>query len=267
MTKNDLRQIIQTRELTIREVFSGTMVLLEQNIRHYFLLAILIFLPSNLVTEIYTSQLPETLTMAEYTRFYGVQLLLNLYGMIALCVTAIMAQNQLQRDEEEPFGISFYRGIRCWPRFIITALLFAVVLFAIFACLTYVALLLPILMVPAVTFVVIIIMIATVYLYNICITATLRRYTLARNIHYVRSVMKDHVGKSIGIILLLSLVSVLITLPVVSLVDLLMTMVGIPVLGIVVNTLVGSVVSIVNIFTNLGAVLYFINLELMKQKK
>ncbi len=123
------------------------------------------------------------------------------------------------------------------------------------------------LMLPAMAFVMIAVMIGVVFIYNTCIASSLRGYMMMPCFNYVRSIIEGHLGKSLGVILLLTLISGLAAVPVVYCVSRVMVLVGNPVWTIVINTLVNTLVGVVNIYTNIGAALYFINLEMLKYRE
>lgn len=264
MTLSELRETIQTRELKGGEVISGAWTVMEKRFGMYFLLALLVFLPSSLITEIVYNQLPAEPGLQDTMWVYIVQVVLNLYTMISLGVTAIMVENQLKTDEVDSFGSCFYTGIRRWPRFLVTMIAVGLILGASLTGLMMIGMMMPILMVPALAFIVIVTVMGVVLIYDTCTACALRRYMLMPCVNYVRSILKDHVGKSVGVILLLTLISSLIAIPIVSTVSRVTMVVNNPNVTIAVNTIVNTVVSVVNIFSNIGVVLFFMNLEFLK---
>lgn len=267
MTLQEIRENIQKRELKVDEVLSASWTLMAHRFGQYFLLSVLVFMPVSLVMELFYSTIPveaDQVTMDQMTRMLILQLVLNLFSMISLCVTAHMVQSQLQKDEAEPFGGSFYRGIAQWPRFLATVVLVGLILGAALCSLMMIGMIMPLLLIPAMALVLIVIVLGIVLIYDVCIAASLRRYMLLPCFNYVRSIVQEHIGKSIGIILLLTVISTFAAYPVVATVNRFLLIMHNPVLTIIVNTVINTVVGIVNIYTNIGAVVYFMNLEMLK---
>ena len=82
-----------------------------------------------------------------------------------------------------------------------------------------------------------------------------------KNIRQVTFVLKNHLGRSLGLMLLITLVSLAITFPVLNMSQTIAVATGSPVLGIILNVIVETVLSIFNIYMNIAMVLRFMNLE------
>ncbi|MCR5005709.1 MAG: hypothetical protein K6A77_07365 [Clostridiales bacterium] len=262
MDKQWVRQNLAQREVRFRDIFVWSFELLRERIGQYIFLTIAVFLPSNLLVSLLLQKLPDAVTLNQYVQVSALQLLANLFAMIACSVCVIMVDDQLSEEKEEkPFGLSFYEGIRTWPMFLLTTVMLMAALFGIVLVIMMLSSFLPILMLPAMIAVVILALLLVVFMYGANVTAARHSIMLRRNLEMVLLSLKDHLGKTVGLLLLVTLIGLGLSAPLMTLFDMLIggRLTGIPLL--VIETALQTVLSIVNIYADIAVCLRFLNLE------
>ncbi len=262
MEKQWVRDSLTQREVRFREIFVWSFELMRERIAQYIFLTIIVFLPSNLLVSMLLQKLPEAVDMRQYLQVSALQLLANLFAMIACSVCVIMVDDQLSdENEEKPFGLSFYEGIRTWPMFLLTTAMLMVMLFGIILVITMVSSFLPILMLPAMIAIVVFALLLVVFMYGANVTAARHSIMLRKNLERVLLSLKNHMGKTVGLLLLVSLIGLGLSFPLMTLFETLIgdRLSGVPLL--IIETALQTVLSIVNIYADIAVCLRFFNLE------
>ena len=265
MNKPMVRESLGQREILFREIFVWSWELLRERLPQYIILTIIVFLPSNLLISMLLAQIPDTIDMIQYLKVSGMQLLANLFAMIACSVCVIIVDDQLSEgSEQKPFGVVFYEGISTWPMFFLTTLLLMAALFGVLLVITLVSSFLAFLMLPAMVAIIIAALLLVVFMYGSNVMAARHRIMLKRNIDLVAASLKNHMGKTIGLMLLVSIIGIGLSAPLMTLFETLIgdTLTGIPL--IIVETLLQTALSIINIYADIAVCLRFMNLELIR---
>ena len=263
MNKQEVRESLSRREVHLREIFIWSLELLRERLGQYILLTIIIFLPTNLLLSFLLEQLPETVDTTQYLRVSGMQLLTNLFSMIACSVCVIMVGDQLKEEsgEKKSFGVIFYEGIRTWPLFFLTTVMLMAALVGVLLVLTILSSFIPVLLVPAMAAIIILAFLLVVFMYGSNVIAARHRVMLRRNLEMLLEALKNHMGRTIGLILLVSLIGLGLSMPLLNLFE---VAVGNRLSGIglvIAETLIQTVLSIVNIYADIAVCLRFVNLE------
>ena len=263
MNKQEVRESLSRREVHLREIFIWSLELLRERLGQYILLTIIIFLPTNLLLSFLLEQLPETVDATQYLRVSGMQLLTNLFSMIACSVCVIMVGDQLKEEsgEKKSFGVIFYEGIRTWPLFFLTTVMLMAALVGVLLVLTILSSFIPVLLVPAMAAIIILAFLLVVFMYGSNVIAARHRVMLRRNLEMLLEALKNHMGRTIGLILLVSLIGLGLSMPLLNMFEIL---VGNRLSGIglvIAETLIQTVLSIVNIYADIAVCLRFVNLE------
>lgn len=263
MNKQEVRESLSRREVHLREIFIWSLELLRERLGQYILLTIIIFLPTNLLLSFLLEQLPETVDATQYLRVSGMQLLTNLFSMIACSVCVIMVGDQLKEesDEKKSFGVIFYEGIRTWPLFFLTTVMLMAALVGVLLVLTILSSFIPVLLVPAMAAIIILAFLLVVFMYGSNVIAARHRVMLRRNLEMLLEALKNHMGRTIGLILLVSLIGLGLSMPLLNMFEIL---IGNRLSGIglvIAETLIQTVLSIVNIYADIAVCLRFVNLE------
>ena len=263
MNKQEVRESLSRREVHLREIFVWSLELLRERLGQYILLTIIIFLPTNLLLSFLLEQLPETVDATQYLRVSGMQLLTNLFSMIACSVCVIMVGDQLKEEsgEKKSFGVIFYEGIRTWPLFFLTTVMLMAALVGVLLVLTILSSFIPVLLVPAMAAIIILAFLLVVFMYGSNVIAARHRVMLRRNLEMLLEALKNHMGRTIGLILLVSLIGLGLSMPLLNMFEIL---IGNRLSGIglvIAETLIQTVLSIVNIYADIAVCLRFVNLE------
>lgn len=263
MNKQEVRESLSRREVHLREIFVWSLELLRERLGQYILLTIIIFLPTNLLLSFLLEQLPETVDATQYLRVSGMQLLTNLFSMIACSVCVIMVGDQLKEEsgEKRSFGVIFYEGIRTWPLFFLTTVMLMAALVGVLLVLTILSSFIPVLLVPAMAAIIILAFLLVVFMYGSNVIAARHRVMLRRNLEMLLEALKNHMGRTIGLILLVSLIGLGLSIPLLNMFEIL---IGNRLSGIglvIAETLIQTVLSIVNIYADIAVCLRFVNLE------
>ncbi len=263
MNKQEVRESLSRREVHLREIFIWSLELLRERLGQYILLTIIIFLPTNLLLSFLLEQLPETVDATQYLRVSGMQLLTNLFSMIACSVCVIMVGDQLKEEsgEKKSFGVIFYEGIRTWPLFFLTTVMLMAALVGVLLVLTILSSFIPVLLVPAMAAIIILAFLLVVFMYGSNVIAARHRVMLRRNLEMLLETLKNHMGRTIGLILLVSLIGLGLSMPLLNVFEIL---IGNRLSGIglvIAETLIQTVLSIVNIYADIAVCLRFVNLE------
>ncbi len=263
MNKQEVRESLSRREVHLREIFIWSLELLRERLGQYILLTIIIFLPTNLLLSFLLEQLPETVDTTQYLRVSGMQLLTNLFSMIACSVCVIMVGDQLKEEsgEKKSFGVIFYEGIRTWPLFFLTTVMLMAALVGVLLVLTILSSFIPVLLVPAMAAIIILAFLLVVFMYGSNVIAARHRVMLRRNLEMLLEALKNHMGRTIGLILLVSLIGLGLSMPLLNMFEIL---IGNRLSGIglvIAETLIQTVLSIVNIYADIAVCLRFVNLE------
>ena len=263
MNKQEVRESLSRREVHLREIFIWSLELLRERLGQYILLTIIIFLPTNLLLSFLLEQLPETVDATQYLRVSGMQLLTNLFSMIACSVCVIMVGDQLKEEsgEKKSFGVIFYEGIRTWPLFFLTTVMLMAALVGVLLVLTILSSFIPALLVPAMAAIIILAFLLVVFMYGSNVIAARHRVMLRRNLEMLLEALKNHMGRTIGLILLVSLIGLGLSMPLLNMFEIL---IGNRLSGIglvIAETLIQTVLSIVNIYADIAVCLRFVNLE------
>ena len=263
MNKQEVRESLSRREVHLREIFIWSLELLRERLGQYILLTIIIFLPTNLLLSFLLEQLPETVDATQYLRVSGMQLLTNLFSMIACSVCVIMVGDQLKEEngEKKSFGVIFYEGIRTWPLFFLTTVMLMAALVGVLLVLTILSSFIPVLLVPAMAAIIILAFLLVVFMYGSNVIAARHRVMLRRNLEMLLEALKNHMGRTIGLILLVSLIGLGLSMPLLNMFEIL---IGNRLSGIglvIAETLIQTVLSIVNIYADIAVCLRFVNLE------
>lgn len=263
MNKQEVRESLSRREVHLREIFVWSLELLRERLGQYILLTIIIFLPTNLLLSFLLEQLPETVDATQYLRVSGMQLLTNLFSMIACSVCVIMVGDQLKEEsgEKKSFGVIFYEGIRTWPLFFLTTVMLMAALVGVLLVLTILSSFIPVLLVPAMAAIIILAFLLVVFIYGSNVIAARHRVMLRRNLEMLLEALKNHMGRTIGLILLVSLIGLGLSMPLLNVFEIL---IGNRLSGIglvIAETLIQTVLSIVNIYADIAVCLRFVNLE------
>lgn len=263
MNKQEVRESLSRREVHLREIFIWSLELLRERLGQYILLTIIIFLPTNLLLSFLLEQLPETVDATQYLRVSGMQLLTNLFSMIACSVCVIMVGDQLKEEsgEKKSFGVIFYEGIRTWPLFFLTTVMLMAALVGVLLVLTILSSFIPVLLVPAMAAIIILTFLLVVFMYGSNVIAARHRVMLRRNLEMLLEALKNHMGRTIGLILLVSLIGLGLSMPLLNMFEIL---IGNRLSGIglvIAETLIQTALSIVNIYADIAVCLRFVNLE------
>lgn len=263
MNKQEVRESLSRREVHLREIFIWSLELLRERLGQYILLTIIIFLPTNLLLSFLLEQLPETVDATQYLRVSGMQLLTNLFSMIACSVCVIMVGDQLKEEsgEKKSFGVIFYEGIRTWPLFFLTTVMLMAALVGVLLFLTILSSFIPVLLVPAMAAIIILAFLLVVFMYGSNVIAARHRVMLRRNLEMLLEALKNHMGRTIGLILLVSLIGLGLSMPLLNVFEIL---IGNRLSGIglvIAETLIQTALSIVNIYADIAVCLRFVNLE------
>ncbi len=263
MNKQEVRESLSRREVHLREIFIWSLELLRERLGQYILLTIIIFLPTNLLLSFLLEQLPETVDATQYLRVSGMQLLTNLFSMIACSVCVIMVGDQLKEEsgEKKSFGVIFYEGIRTWPLFFLTTVMLMAALVGVLLVLTILSSFIPVLLVPAMAAIIILAFLLVVFMYGSNVIAARHRVMMRRNLEMLLEALKNHMGRTIGLILLVSLIGLGLSMPLLNMFEIL---IGNRLSGIglvIAETLIQTVLSIVNIYADIAVCLRFVNLE------
>ena len=261
MNDQQLKTQLESRELMLREIFPESFRLLTGRLSFYILLTMIIYIPANILVELLVTELPEEMALDQYTRILVIQAAVSIYSMIGVSVTTILVRDQLNEKEDLRFLPCFSEGIRTWPYFLITMIVFMGVVILGLSVIVLVSSAIPLLFVPAITLMLVVSVLAVLALYGSCIMAALHRTMLKKNLDQVNSVLKNHIGKSLGLMLLLTIVSMAVALPVMNLSSSIALLTGSRITGIILNVIVETVLSILNVYMNIAMVLRFMNLE------
>ena len=120
---------------------------------------------------------------------------------------------------------------------------------------------LPILMLPAMIAIVVFALLLVVFMYGANVTAARHSIMLRKNLERVLLSLKNHMGKTVGLLLLVSLIGLGLSFPLMTLFETLIgdRLSGVPLL--IIETALQTVLSIVNIYADIAVCLRFFNLE------
>ncbi len=262
MNDKQLKIQLASRELGLGDIFQESYRMLASRLSWFILLTLIIYIPANVLTELLLYGMPQEIGIDEYSRVVIVQGAVSVYSMIGVSVTAIIVRDHLEETEQERgFWACFSEGIRTWPYFLVTLLMFMAVVVGAMVVIMLIAGMIPLLLVLGITVMIIGSVLAVLYVYGTCIMAALHRSVFMKNIRQVTFVLKNHLGRSLGLMILITLVSLAVTFPVLNMSQTIAMATGSPVLGIILNVIVETVLSIFNIYMNIAMVLRFMNLE------
>ena len=266
-----LRSRMESRYLTAGEDFREAWQILKKRISYYGFLMLLVYLPIQAVLQYQTAQLDLSveateLLLSQLGRLGIVEVVITLLEQVAILVVAVIVAYEIDPDQSDvPFSTIFYRGVRMWPRAILTLVL------VIFGAVCAMSAAVTLLLVPLIGLVavagVMLLAILLVLLQSCTGTAAALRGRMGfDNIRYVFFVLQGRMWRTMGTFAMITLLSTVLQLLISFALDALFAGISQPVVSMVISILISTGLSIITLYGyTVGAVL-FVGAEIRKEK-
>jgi len=284
MDRKTLIETMGQRPLRAGEVLSSGYALLSNRFGSYLLLSFLVYLPANLITEYFAQKVDLTalleaqeastlaLTeqyqalMGQYMHLMAAQAVTMFLTLVAAMVSAVIVKNQLFDEENRSFGKNFYLGVRMWPRGALTLIL--VMMELVIACIGCAMLMI----VPLIGMVSIVLLMAIVFIFQMNFSlssaaAALRGRFGFDNLRYIRFLNSGIYGHTLGIYVLVTILSNGILMAVSLLTGNLMTFSDNLWVMLAVSVLISTILSILEVYGFVCGAIVFLNLEELHRPK
>lgn len=275
MNRDELREAMQNRSLTLGEILKHAFGLLTDRFGSFFLLTLLIYVPISFILQMKMQQVDLTVEDIELlaSQLMGVglvQLILSLLEIVAILVSAVLMHNLIYGESRMPFGTAFYRGIRMWPRAVLTV---ALLMMGALICSMSLSMMLymPGLMLLAMPLLLMMAVFYSMMQSFTCTVSALRGRIGMDNIRYVLFILKGTMGRALGfftvILLLSSGVSLVFNYMLENMVYYIAQLQQLPWLPIVINVVFSTLISVLSIYGFIAGSLLFLNLEEKRRKE
>lgn len=271
--RRHLRARLAQPDFTAGEAMKGGFQLFKSRFKDFFLLTLLVYLPIQLAIQYRSGTLDlmtEDLSVLAYQllQILILQIILSFLELVALLVASVFSEHYIsppaEGEEAEkpfPFSTAFYRGIRMWPRalvtygFVVLGLVMIVVLISVFANL-FLLILLPVILLIVVWF--------TMYKSFACTSAALRARFGFDALRYCSYINSGYLIKSLALFGLVALITEISSLFLSLFLDLILSLFSLGWLSFGLRVVFLTLFSIVNIYGYICGALWFMHLEHMK---
>lgn len=267
-----LAERMRSDYFTVVENFKEAWTLMKSRFSYYVFLALLVYLPIQIVLQYQVSLLDLTveapeLLMAQMAKLGIVQLVMTLLEEVAILVIAVICALWIDETqmENKTFSAIFYRGIRMWPRAIVTLILVALgAVVSISAMSIFVIMpLLGLLVIPGVLLVAILLV-----MLQSCTgtTAALRARMGFDNIRYVFFVLKGRMWQTLGIFALITVLTGVLQMGLSLALSNIFYFITQPVVSMALQVVISTMTSIITMYGYTVGALVFMGAEYRKEK-
>lgn len=269
---DSLAERMRNGYLSIGEDFREAWKILRTHTSKYFFLMLLVYLPIQVVIQYQTSQMDLTveapeLILAQMTRLGIIELVMTLLEQVAVLVVAVLVAICIDETqmENKSFSAVFYRGVRMWPRAVLTLGMVALgAICAITALSVLMAIpLLGLLVIPGILLLAILLI-----LLQSCTgtTAALRARMGFDNIRYVFFVLQGRMWRTMGAFALISLLTGVIQVGISFALSGIFSAITQPVISMALQVIISTLTSIISLYGYTVGALLFIGAEYRKEK-
>ena len=281
MDRKTLTETMGMRFLRPGEVLSSGYALLSNRFGSYLLLSFLVYLPVNLINQYFAMQVDLTpllenqtdyqvlmsdyqTLMSQYAHLIVAQAVTMYLTLVAALVCAVIVKNQLFDEENRSFGRNFYMGVRMWPRGALTLILIMIEL--IIGIIGSAMLMI----IPLIGLISIALLLAIVFIFqmnfSLCSAAAATRGMFGfNNLRFVRILNMRYYGQTLGMFVIITLISNGISLVVSLLTGNLLTFSSNQWVMLGMSTLVSTILSILEIYGFVCGAIVYLNLEELKR--
>ena len=267
-----LAERMRSDYFTVAENFKEAWTLMKSRFSYYVFLALLVYLPIQIVLQYQVSLLDLTveapeLLMAQMSKLGIVQLVMTLLEEVAILVIAVICALWIDETQMETktFSAIFYRGIHMWPRAIVTLILVALgAVVSISAMSIFVIIpLLGLLVIPGVLLVAILLV-----MLQSCTgtTAALRARMGFDNIRYVFFVLKGRMWQTLGIFALITVLTGVLQMGLSLALSNIFDFITQPVVSMALQVVISTMTSIITMYGYTVGALVFMGAEYRKEK-
>jgi len=272
-TETELFRRLSAGNLGLGELFEESFQILKRNLKSYLMLLLMVHLPVQMAMQFEMLKLDfavedETLLLNQFMTLAVTSLLLSLLELVSILVIAVIVQKEIlgQAGENAKFTTMFYRGIRMWPRAVLTYML---LMLGTVLCMLSVSglLLMPIAQYFAIAGLVLLAVLLQLYQSCTATVAALRGRMGFDNLRYVYFVFEGRMWRAMGIFALIMLMTQGLTQGCSTLLSLLLSQVGNTALRYVLTVLCGTALSLIALYGFTAGALLFLNAEAKKAKE
>ena len=267
-----LAERMRSDYFTVAENFKEAWTLMKSRFSYYVFLALLVYLPIQIVLQYQVSLLDLTveapeLLMAQMAKLGIVQLVMTLLEEVAILVIAVICALWIDETQMETktFSAIFYRGIRMWPRAIVTLILVALGAVVCISAMSILVImpLMGLLVIPGVLLVAILLV-----MLQSCTgtTAALRARMGFDNIRYVFFVLKGRMWQTLGIFALITVLTGVLQMGLSLALSNIFDFITQPVVSMALQVVISTMTSIITMYGYTVGALVFMGAEYRKEK-
>ncbi|MBO6159270.1 MAG: hypothetical protein J6P72_08460 [Firmicutes bacterium] len=275
------------RYLTGSELFKEAFHVFKEKPSYYFLLMLLVYLPIQIVLQYQSMQLDLSVESYELLgmqllRFGMVEMVVMLLEQVAVLVIAVIACYYVERTDPvlsakvgedgqvapaptETFQTLFYRGVRMWPRAVLTLV---VVLFGVISAVMLLSsmMLMPLLGLFAMVGMVLLVILVSLLQSCTATTAALRGRMAFDNIRYVFFILQGRMWRSMGVFAFISFITSVFSIVFSLLTTLLLGGIENVAVSFTVSVVITTLLSVVQLYGYTVGALLFIGAEHRKER-